>query len=307
MSVDILMATYNGEKYLRNQILSLQQQTYSDWVLWIRDDGSSDRTNLIVSEFAASDSRIRIVDEGRGKRLGVARNFLELTKYAKSPYVMFCDQDDIWFEKKLEKLVGFAERNFTDVLPCLVMCDGYGYSSESGVITSDRVWLWYAKNLREFLFFNAGYQGCNVLFNAKLNEYLKTYRADYYYMHDDVASLIAHTFGRVFFLRDKLMLYRQHDANVTGNITTGFLQRVRLFFRKNAFVVSESHYREKESFLRAYGDEMSQEARGLFAEYLSFTKRSLIKRLLLLHKNGFSLGGMYLPLYLKTIFRRPIG
>ena len=306
MSVDILMATYNGEKYLRNQILSLQQQTYTDWTLWVRDDGSNDGTISILSDFATNDQRVRIVDQGEEKHLGAARNFLELTKHAKSPYVIFCDQDDIWFEKKLERLINFAEKSFYDGLPCLVMCDGYGYSNSSGTITSDRVWLWYAHNLEQFLFFNAGYQGCNVLFNAKLNQYLQTYRADYYYMHDDVASLIAHTFGRVFFLHEKLMLYRQHDTNVTGNITTGLRQRIRLFFRKNAFVVSRNHYREKEEFLREYGDEMSSEARNLFTEYIRFPQEPLIKRLLLLIKNGFSLGGNYLPLYLKTILRRPI-
>jgi len=63
MSVDVLMATYNGERYLHNQLLSLQQQTYEDWTLWVRDDGSTDETSSILRKFAESDSRIKIIDE----------------------------------------------------------------------------------------------------------------------------------------------------------------------------------------------------------------------------------------------------
>ncbi len=63
MPVDILMATYNGGRYLRNQLLSLQQQTYEDWTLWVRDDGSTDNTLNILGEFSESDKRINIVEE----------------------------------------------------------------------------------------------------------------------------------------------------------------------------------------------------------------------------------------------------
>ena len=104
MHVDILMATYNGGKYLRNQLLSLQQQTHKDWILWVRDDGSTDDTMVILLEFAESDDRIKIVGKTRGERLGPGGNFLGLTKYSTADYVIFCDQDDIWFEKKLEIL-----------------------------------------------------------------------------------------------------------------------------------------------------------------------------------------------------------
>ncbi len=306
MSVDILMATYNGGKYLRNQLFSLQQQTYSDWLLWVRDDGSTDNTLAILEQFTKSDGRIRIVDEGSGKGLGPGKNFLGLTQYATADYVIFCDQDDIWFEKKIEILVDYADQNFCKESPCLVTCDGYGYSDEEGVIVSDRVWLWYAKNLKEFLFFNSGYQGCNILFNAKLNDIAKIYKADYFYMHDDVVSLIAHVFGEVHFLNKRLMLYRQHRNNVTGNITVSFLSRVYLFFRTQAFVLSGKHFEERKSFFLAYNLSMKKEYKYLFLEYLRFSKASFFKRIFILVRNDFSLGGNRIPLYLKSIIRRPL-
>lgn len=89
MSVDILMANYNGGRYLRNQLLSLQCQTYEGWTLWVRDDDSVDDTISILREFAGYDSRIRIVEEDFGRHLGPGENFLGLTKYSAAEYIIF--------------------------------------------------------------------------------------------------------------------------------------------------------------------------------------------------------------------------
>lgn len=306
MSVDILMATYNGARYLRNQLLSLQQQTYEDWTLWVRDDISTDNTSLILCEFAKSDGRIKIVEDGINQRQGPGRNFLGLTKYSTADYVIFCDQDDIWFEKKLELLVDFAEKNFNADIPCLVYCDAYGYSDADGVITVDSVSRAHAKSLRGFLFFNSGYQGCSMLFNRKLCIMAAEYRANYYYLHDDVVSLLAHTFGNVYFLPKKLMLYRQHESNFTKNIDYDLLSYLRRILNKNSYVLSEKHYREKESFYNAYTDDLGDDARHILAAYLTFPKKSLFKRVLLIIHHRFSIGGSRSKLLIKTILRRPI-
>jgi len=307
MSVDILMATYNGGRYLRNQLLSLQQQTYEDWTLLVRDDGSTDCTLGILRRFAESDGRIKLVDEGSGERLGPGRNFLGLTRYSTADYVIFCDQDDIWFEKKLEILVDFAERTFDEDVPCLVYCDAYGYSDIDGVITIDSVSDYHAKSLKEFLFFNAGYQGCSMLFNRRLCRMAAEYRAEYYYMHDDVVPLLAHCFGRVYFLPEKLMLYRQHHTSkFTKSIDRSPSSYLRRVLGINQYVLSAKHYKEKEAFYNAYKDELNDEARRLFEAYLDFPKRSLISRVLLVIRHGFSIGGSRSKLLFKTISRRPI-
>ena len=306
MSVDILMATYNGGRHLRNQLLSLQQQTYEKWTLWARDDGSTDATMTILREFAESDSRIKIVEESSGRRLGPGKNFLGLTKYSRADYVIFCDQDDIWFERKLEILVDFADEHFVSHLPCLVYCDAYGYSDAEGTITIDSVSRNHAKNLREFLFFNAGYQGSSMLFNHTLCKMAAEYRADYFYMHDDIISLLAHCFGHVYFLPKKLMLYRQHSANVTGNIDTSISSYLKRVFDRNAYVLSWRHYREKESFFEAYSDDLSGEAQRLFAAYLEFPQKNLCGRVHTVIYHRFSLGGNLPKLLFKTLLRRPI-
>lgn len=305
MSIDILMATYNGGRYLRNQLLSLQQQTYEDWTLFVRDDGSTDDTISILRKFAEFDCRIKII-EGSRQRLGPGRNFLSLTKYSNADYIMFCDQDDIWFEKKLEILADFSQKNFNTNIPCLVYCDAYGYSDAKGIITANTVSRLHAKNLREFLFFNGGYQGCSMLFNKRLCKMASEYRADYFFLHDDIISLLAHCFGRVYFLPKKLMFWRQHVSNVTGKLLDirSYLKRV---LNKNLYVLNRKHYMEKQSFYSAYKADLDYDARRLFEAYLAFPNKSLLKRIILIIQNGFSIGGNRSKLLIKTIIRRPLG
>ena len=306
MNIDILMATYNGEKYIENQILSLQQQTHKNWILYIRDDGSTDSTLEILENFSKSDNRIKIIKDSLGCNLGAGKNFLTLTRYSSSEYVIFCDQDDIWFEKKLELLLKFMIEKTRIDIPTLVYCDGYGYSENEGIITIPSISTYHAKNLNQFLFFNAGYQGCSMMFNKELNNVCSNYKADYFYMHDDVVSLIAHTFGEVYFLPKKLMLYRQHSKNVTGNIDItfkGFLKRV---FNTKSFVLSKKHYDEKLSFYEAYKDMIEDKDKKLFESYMVFPKRNLLSRLVIIIMNNFSLGGNKLRLIVKTILRKPM-
>lgn len=300
----ILMSTYNGEKYLRQQLLSLMAQTYPYWQLWIRDDGSTDSTTIIIDEFCALDPRIHHVHSS-GENLGSGKAFFSLLSYADTDYTIFCDQDDIWLEKKLEELVRYADQKLALNHAGIVYCDAYAYSDRDGVITSQSVSHLHAKNLQEFLFFNSGYQGCSTLFNRPLCNIAKAYSADFY-MHDDIISLLAHTFGDVYFLNKPLMFYRQHDCNVTGKTARGFWDMALGFFRKGASVVSQIHYDEKKSFFHFYESQLNNEQKRLFQAYLTFPHISLFKRLWTLWKYDFSIGGYKTVLYAKTFLRKPL-
>lgn len=305
MSVDILMATYNGEKYLRNQILSLLQQTYKNWRLLIRDDGSTDTTLEIINEFRNIDGRIQLIDNLGLHKSGPGKNFMKLTQEASAKYVIFCDQDDIWLEKKLELLINYANEKF-DNGPCLAYCDAHGYSDSQGIIEIHSISQLHARSLREFLFFNAGYQGCSMLFNRALCNMAAHYQAKYFYMHDDVVSLLAHVFGKVFFLPKPLMLYRQHRNNVTGNISVGFTKKLKRIFSRHTFVISKNHYIEKKSFYEAYANEIKEEDRKTFEAYLSYPSKKRLNRIWLVVRHRFSIGGHHIPLLLKTALRKPI-
>ena len=93
--IDILMATYNGGRYVAQQIRSLQNQTYADWTLWVHDDGSTDDTIPILCRMALSDERIHIVQD-EVRLHDPAWNFMYLLRLSRADYAIFCDQDDLW-------------------------------------------------------------------------------------------------------------------------------------------------------------------------------------------------------------------
>lgn len=304
-TVDILMATYNGSEFIKNQILSLQQQTETNWKLFIRDDGSTDNTVAIVNEMANLDSRIIIVKDDFGN-IGPGKSFIELTKYSESEYAIFCDQDDIWFERKIENLKKHANIKLREDVPGLVYCDAYGYNSNKGIITLPSISTVRAENLNEFLFFNSGYQGCSIFFNRFLCNMLKEYTANFH-LHDDITSLIAHVFGDVYFLDDKLMLYRQHDKNVTGNVNQNDIKSIiKRALNTDGAVLTKLHYDEKKCFYEFYKDSISIKNKELFDAYFEYPDLSLFNRLKLINKNGFKLGQYKFRLLFKTICQNPI-
>lgn len=299
------MATYNGEKHLRSQLLSLIGQTYPHWQLWIKDDGSTDTTGSIIDEFCLLDPRIHKIPSSE-KNLGAGKAFFSLLAYSNTPYTIFCDQDDIWLEKKLEKLIQYADKKLVSDKVGIVYCDAYAYSDSSGTIISKSISHLHAKTLNEFLFFNSGYQGCSMLFNQPLTKMAQNYTADFY-MHDDIISLLAHTFGDVHFLDRSLMLYRQHDNNVTGQTARGYWDMVRGFFRSGASVLSHRHYEEKKEFFHHYKTSISPNDLPLFEAYLNFPKARYLERIWIIISNRFSIGGHHMILLLKTLLRKPIG
>ena len=101
MTLDILLATYNGEKFLKEQINSLLDQSYKNWKLLIRDDMSTDCTMAILSDYISKyPDKIKLLKSN--KRLGPCQSFNYLLQKSDSDYVMFCDQDDIWLPEKIE-------------------------------------------------------------------------------------------------------------------------------------------------------------------------------------------------------------
>ncbi|MBS5112853.1 MAG: glycosyltransferase [Coprobacillus cateniformis] len=100
--VDILLATYNGEKYIREQIDSILNQTYQDFRILIRDDGSKDETVSIIENYTKKyQGKIVLIQDNIECGSSVS-NFMELSKHATADYIMYCDQDDYWFTNKID-------------------------------------------------------------------------------------------------------------------------------------------------------------------------------------------------------------
>jgi glycosyltransferase involved in cell wall biosynthesis len=231
--VDIILPVYNGEKYLIEQIQSILKQTYPSWRLLIRDDGSWDNTVSIIREYSKNyNQKIILIEDDKGN-LGVTNNVFEILTYVESDYVMFCDQDDVWKENKVENLLKYimkAEIKYPDT-PILVHSDASVVDKNLQIInasfTNMANFNRSNSNLSNLLQFNI-VQGATVVFNKRLYEKMerlfciqvskKTY-------HDWWCALIAAAFGKIFFYDQSFILYRQHGKNLVG---VGYFKQKKL-------------------------------------------------------------------------------
>ena len=221
-SIDILLATYNGAKYLDQQLQSLLAQTYQHWRLIVRDDGSSDTTLKLLLNFAQKyPDKIFIVKDTKGS-LRAKMNFSELITYSQAAYTMFCDQDDVWLPNKIElslKHLQKLEAEHGIQEPLLVYTDLKVVNDQLGVIHES---MWdYTQIVPErdqkwnrLLTVNPAV-GCTVMFNQSLRNVV-TLIPHKAVMHDWWLALVACFFGHLDFIPQATMLYRQHQNNVVG-------------------------------------------------------------------------------------------
>lgn len=300
-TIDILMATYNGEAYIREQLDSLLRQTYRRWILTIHDDGSEDNTLAIVNDYRKKDERIFLLEDGV-TGLGATKNYLHLMRHVDGEYYMFCDQDDRWMEDKVSKMVAAISKY--DGGPVAVYSNSYLYAE--GNILSQKSTRVHPSTLRDTLFFNSGIQGCAVIINHQLMELLRPF-PDVVAMHDHLVTMGAVSFGKMVYLDEVLMLYRQHQLNFTGNQPIGYFRKIRSFLFGDKPVINRLHYEANHAFYRRYQDLLSGFDRKLFSEYFRYVNSSSVfERLFILLKNRFTLGNKWGLLLYKTLMRKPI-
>lgn len=225
MTVDIILATYNGEKYLGEQIESLLSQSYKNFNLYIRDDGSKDRTPEILEDYAKRDSRIQIIKDKLGN-LGPAKNFEALVGATTGQLIAFSDQDDIWFSNKLERLVS-ETKTLDQQKPFIVFSDCYLMYGEEETNKRFLATVMHRSPGRHS--FNRslyeGYiQGSGMIVNRELVKIALP--CGDIYMHDHYFTIVAEAFGTTKYLNEPLMFYRQHDKNEVGAKKLSFLQKV---------------------------------------------------------------------------------
>lgn len=297
--VDILMATYNGEKYVAQQIRSLQNQTYEDWNLWVHDDGSSDYTVGIVRRMAETDHRIRLVEDG--VRLhSPAWNFMHLLAFSKAEYTMFCDQDDIWLENKLEVLMeAMSFRN--QELPQAVYGNGYIYKVDTGEI-SGKALLSTPTRLGDALFANGGVQGCAILMNRSLREICMD-TPPVLCMHDHLVTLAALTFGNLTYVDCPLMLYRRHETAVTDISSGTYKAKTVSFFRGRRTVLDRRHLDAIHAFVNHYRERIPSDKLVLYETFFKLERQNRWCALGTVLSHPFTLYGSKTILLLKMLLR----
>ena len=214
--IDILMATYNGENYVQKQIDSIINQTYSDFNLYILDDCSTDRTVEILKEYEKNDKRIKVfVNE---KNLGSNMTFTNLLKLVKSKYFMFSDQDDVWYNTKVEDTYNkLKDENADLVFTDLEVVDGnlnLMYKSFNKKKKYLKKSIKY-NDIRLVYLYNV-ITGCTILGNSNcIKKYLKM-TVNNKILHDHKMGLAVATSGKIVYLNKPTLKYRQHGNNQVG-------------------------------------------------------------------------------------------
>lgn len=220
--VDIALATYNGGAYLSEFFDSLLKQKYPFWRVIVRDDGSTDNTTEIIRAFERSfPDRIVVINDELGN-LGTTGNFNQILQYSNTEYVMLADQDDVWLPTKVEHTLSVMQslsKKFGSDMPLLVHTDLRVINAQGDVLAPS-FWEYqnlepnFSKLLNRLLVQNV-VTGCTVMINRALLERALPIPAEAI-MHDWWLGLVAAAFGKVGYIEEATILYRQHGANDIG-------------------------------------------------------------------------------------------
>lgn len=266
--IEILMATYNGEKYISEQIDSIINQTCKNWKLLIRDDGSQDKTLEILEGYEKRDKRINILRDIKGN-LGFVKNFEELLKNSSEEFIMFSDQDDYWIENKLENYINelgtLSEKE--QKMPLLIHSNSFVCDENLNVkkkeFINSKIAAHYKKNS---YFFSYIVQGSTALINKELMDiglpFLKNVT-----LHDRYFHLLAEFFGKRIFISKSLIKYRQHSGNeigAKGSIIKKILKK-RYFDREDRELIVEIQ--------KKYKNRISEKQSEQIEKYLKITDR----------------------------------
>lgn len=284
--VAILMSTYNGQNYIADQIYSIIHQTYTDWNLFIRDDGSTDNTLKIIKEFEKKDDRIHLIDINSGKNLGPAQSFFYLLMNVDAEYYFFCDQDDYWKSKKIEILLSIIKK-YEDI-PCLVYSNLQVVDSKLRSIPSsfdNMIGKVYGNNR----FIDNDIAGCSMVINSKLKYLLLKgeKKLASVFMHDWWLAMICEKFGKIIFCDKKLLLYRQHDSNVMGAGTQNkpiLYRLINNFDKRKAYLARI--YKQINLYHSIYSDDLNKLNDSFISDYLDSCKKGMIARYRFLINNN---------------------
>ena len=298
--ISILMATYNGERFIHEQIDSLLDQTYQDFKLYISDDASTDKTFQIISRYA-KDNPNKIFVSQREKNSGDAKfNFIDMMLEHRDDYLMLCDQDDVWFKDKIE--ITLSKMKEMELMygigtPILVHTDLEVVDNNLKTISpsfKEAMNADYTKTeLRNQVIQNT-LTGCTAMYNRALADLIKI-EPRYMVMHDWWLILIASAFGKIGSDERQTVLYRQHNKNEIGakDVRTMRYKLDRaLHYRKVKKAINIT-YQQADSFLRTYFEMLSTDQRKLLAAYSDIPNHFKFIRIyrvfsLGTHKNGFS-------------------
>ncbi len=211
MKISVALAAYNGEKYIGEQIESILPQLREGDELIVSDDNPAGKTRSIVEFYTAYDSRVKYI-EGEGK--GVCKNFENAINHCSGDVIFLCDQDDVWLDGKVEKVLGAIEKGADVVLHDAQVTDGELNVTSPSFFALNGSKPGFVKNLLK-----NSYMGCCMAFRADFKKIFMPFPENLP-MHDWWIGLNAEIRGKAEFINEPLIKHRCHGGNVTGGETT---------------------------------------------------------------------------------------
>ncbi|GIP00006.1 hypothetical protein J14TS5_50910 [Paenibacillus lautus] len=288
--VQVLLSAYNGEQYISEQIQSILNQTYPSISILIRDDGSTDQTVQVLEQLIKiHPDQIKLI---KGPNVGVVSSFFELLRAADAEvdYYCFCDQDDVWFDHKVEHALARLNSSIHTEVPAMVFTSTYLTDDEL-----NRKGTWPKPPTREPSFFNALYEniaiGATITMNRSARNlfmHSRSVDSQKVLMHDWWFYLLVSVFGTVIYDNTPSMLYRQHSNNVVGGSNTflGKLKSKWASFKRHTG--KDLLHKQASEFDRIYGSCLTGEhkeqldlflaSRTRFIDRLHYARKSKLYR-----------------------------
>lgn len=287
-SVLVLLSTYNGQKYIPEQLDSLILQEEVNLTILIRDDGSKDNTIEILNHYKEENTNIELLFE---ENIGAAKSFYRLMDYAMKhyphyDYYAFCDQDDVWRPEKLKDLIEEADKS----------SNRYKLVYSNVYVTDEKLNIKKElnKNPQISIYSNivaSGQLGCTQLFNYALLEKaciisLQTINNDYLPLHDGWISLVAFSLnGEVMYCKKPTMYYRQHSSNVVGNKNSNILKTITRRIKR--FYATPNRKSLKCQYVLMYLNNEISEKNRYILEQCAWYKKSILRRMKLAFNSSY--------------------
>lgn len=262
--VNVLLATYNGTRYLPEQLKSIETQTLPVARITVRDDGSTDGSDVLVQEWAGGRPNVRWL---QGPRLGAVNSFFTLLDSCGDAYdyFAFADQDDVWLPDKIERAV-FSLSRYDAEEPAM-------YCSRVEYVDESLGHLGYSQIPKKVDFANALVEniavGCTVVLNRSARRLLRGRVPQKTIMHDWWCYLAVSALGKVVFDERPGVKYRQHGQNVVGGTSSRIellRQGMARFVRGSPRVLLSDQALE---FRRCFGDSLTQQKREILDRFLT--------------------------------------
>jgi glycosyltransferase involved in cell wall biosynthesis len=297
--IDILLATFQGAKYIEQQIDSVLSAMTPGSRLLIRDDGSDDRTPDILKRYAKANKNIVLIEDSIG-RLGVRSNFSRLLQLSDADYITFCDQDDVWLPGRISTPLDRVlklEKKFGKDRPILVHTDLVVVDKDLQVI-SPSLWNFCRlnprnnKSLNRLLVQNV-VTGCASIINRSLANLAQPFPSQCA-MHDWWLGLVAAAFGHSEYVKEPSVLYRQHSNNTVGVVQRNIFHSIIdvLVFGKNPtsdILCYED--RQAMAFMQRFNRLLNPKQKSLLDAFTHLKNSSYIKRREIILRNGFFISG----------------